>query len=325
METEDAKSYRWEGGYERTWEALREDDSGNLVSDASAARRKKARGRLAAIAGTKLDLVRNLMIVLDLTKSMADSDFRIDKYPNRGAIAIRAIKEFIPLFFSTSPLSRLGIVTLQDRRAKRLVPLGASPKELNTKLNQLLEDGPKCDGQCSMVNGVKLCSDMLNSAGEDASKEIIFVIGAISTIDPEGPHQALNKVLVSQIRCSVVSLSAEVKIWKDLTEISGGCYYVPLDVPSVSEKLEILARPPKDTRSRQATLIRMGFPVREDKEKFICPQCKVRVAALPTAPFYEDDDENENEEKLNEQEKIFETIQPCVGCLDKPTTIEEAR
>ena len=112
-----------------------------------------------------------------------------------------------------------------------------------------------------MVNGVKLCSEMLNSAGDDASKvcsrcsrisvskvlfqEIIFIIGAISTIDPDGPHQALNKVLVSQIRCSVVSLSAEVKIWKDLTEISGGDYYVPLDVASVSEKLEILARPPK--------------------------------------------------------------------------------
>ena len=62
MEPEDAKSYRWEGGYERTWEALREDDSGNLVSDASAARRKKLRGRLAAASGTKLDLVRNLMI-----------------------------------------------------------------------------------------------------------------------------------------------------------------------------------------------------------------------------------------------------------------------
>ena len=84
-------------------------------------------------------------------------------------------------------------------------------------------------------------------------KEIIFVIGAISTIDPEGPHQALNKVLVSQIRCSVVSLSAEVKIWKDLTEISGGCYYVPLDVPSVSEKLEILARPPKGKLDRCLT------------------------------------------------------------------------
>ena len=86
---------------------------------------------------------------------MADSDFRIDKYPNRGAIAIRAIKEFIPLFFSTSPLSRIGIVTLADRRAKRLAPLGASPKELNQKLDQLLEDGPKCEGQCSMVNGVR--------------------------------------------------------------------------------------------------------------------------------------------------------------------------
>ena len=102
-----------------------------------------------------LDNFKIISKVLDLTKSMADSDFRIDKYPNRGAVAIRAIKEFIPLFFSTSPLSRIGIVTLADRRAQRLVPLGASPKELNSKLDQLLEDGPKCEGQCSMVNGVR--------------------------------------------------------------------------------------------------------------------------------------------------------------------------
>ena len=67
-------------------------------------------------------------------------------------------------------MSKSKQVTLQDRRAKRLVPLGASPKELNQKLDKLLEDGPKCEGQCSMVNGVKLCSEMLNSAGDDASK-----------------------------------------------------------------------------------------------------------------------------------------------------------
>ena len=63
--------------------------------DASAGRRKKLRGRLAAAPGTKLDLVRNLVVVLDLTKSMADSDFRVDKYPNRGSVAIRAIKEMV--------------------------------------------------------------------------------------------------------------------------------------------------------------------------------------------------------------------------------------
>ena len=73
----------------------------------------------------------------------------------------------------------------------------------------MLEKGPKCEGECSMVNGIKLCTDMLNSAGHDASKEIIFLLGALSTIDPDGPHEALDMVKINNIRCSVVSLSAE--------------------------------------------------------------------------------------------------------------------
>ena len=73
----------------------------------------------------------------------------------------------------------------------------------------MLEKGPKCEGECSMVNGIKLCTDMLNSAGDDASKEIIFLLGALSTIDPDGPHEALDMVKINNIRCSVVSLSAE--------------------------------------------------------------------------------------------------------------------
>ena len=73
----------------------------------------------------------------------------------------------------------------------------------------MLEKGPKCEGECSMVNGIKLCTDMLNSAGQDASKEIIFLLGALSTIDPDGPHEALDMVKINNIRCSVVSLSAE--------------------------------------------------------------------------------------------------------------------
>ena len=68
-----------------------------------------------------------------------------------------------------------------------------------------------------------------------------------------------------------------VKIWKDLTQVSDGNYFVPLDVHSISEKLEILARPPKDTAGKQATLMRMGFPINEGKNKYVCPQCRYRV------------------------------------------------
>jgi len=351
MDQEESKAYRWEGGYERTWEALREDDSGKLVSDASASKRKTVRARLAAKKGTKLDLIRNCVVVLDLSKSMNDPDFRIEKYPNRGAVAIRGILEFIPLFFSSSPLGRIGVVCLKNRRAERLVPLGASPNEIRTKLTSVLEKGPKCEGECSMVNGIKLCTDMLNSAGQDASKEIIFLLGALSTIDPDGPHEALDMVKINNIRCSVVSLSAEVKIWKDLTQVSDGNYFVPLDVHSISEKLEILARPPKDTAGKQATLMRMGFPINEGKNKYVCPQCRYRVTALPTtcpvcrlplvsAPHlarsyhhlfpppntipHIPDDIPEDERDQTERE-LFNLIQPCIGCGETANSIEEGK
>ena len=61
---------------------------------------------------------------------------------------------------------------------------------------------------------------MLIAAGEDASKEIIFLIGALSTIDPNGPYEALKKVKTQSIRCSVVSLSAEGMLLNQLTKKS---------------------------------------------------------------------------------------------------------
>lgn len=62
-----------------------------------------------------------------------------------------------------------------------------------------------------------------------------------------------------------------------MTQVSDGNYFVPLDVHSISEKLEVLARPPKDTAGKQATLMRMGFPINEGKNKYVCPQCRYRV------------------------------------------------
>ena len=83
---------------------------------------------------------------------------------------------------------------------------------MKQKLSERLEKGPKCEGECSMVNAINMSTDMLVAAGEDASKEIIFLIGALSTIDPDGPYEALKKVKNQNVRCSVVSLSAEGKL-----------------------------------------------------------------------------------------------------------------
>lgn len=69
----------------------REDDTGALISDISATKRKKLRKRLAIDAGNRLHLVRHVVIALDLSRSMADPDLRIDKYPNRAGCAIKVL------------------------------------------------------------------------------------------------------------------------------------------------------------------------------------------------------------------------------------------
>ena len=51
----------------------------------------------------------------------------------------------------------------------------------------------------------------------------------------------------------------------------------------------------------------------------------------PTDPYYSDDEENEKEseneksERNRKEKEIFDTIKPCVGCLEVPSSIEEAR
>ena len=71
-----------------------------------------------------------------------------------------------------------------------------------------------------------------------------------------------------------------------MTQVSDGNYFVPLDVHSISEKLEVLARPPKDTAGKQATLMRMGFPINEGKNKYVCPQCRYRVTGKLSQIFF---------------------------------------
>lgn len=84
------------------------------------------------------------------------------------------------------------------------------------------------------------------------------------------------------IRCSIVSLSAEVYIWRRLAEKTNGDYFVPLDAHSIVEKLELLSRPPRDTATKQAVLVRMGFPLMESNNRYLCPQCKNRVKGILT-------------------------------------------
>lgn len=350
-EPEKHGGYRWEGGVERTWEALREDETGALISGSSAAKRHGIKKRLSKEAGKRIHIVRHCVVTLDLSRSMADPDLRIDKYPNRAGCAIRSLKEFVPKFFSACPLGQLALVILQNKRAFILVPLGGSKAKILEALDNIESKGFKCAGQCSMVNGIVAAKSMLAAVGDHSNREIIFVVGSLNTIDNQSPFTTIESVASEGIRCSVISLSAEVNIWRRLTEITHGEYHVPMNPIEISEKLEALTKPPTEVTARQGVLLKMGFPTKEAEGRYICPQCRTRVKALPSLcdvcklslvsaahlarcyhhlfpPADVTPSMSEQEGKdidLDLEMTQFRTIQSCVGCASVAENVEEGR
>ena len=67
----------------------------------------------------KRDIFRSVVIVLDLSYTMSDADFK----PSRLEVVIYQLKSFIHKFFKQNSLSMLSIVVSHDRKAFLLTPL----------------------------------------------------------------------------------------------------------------------------------------------------------------------------------------------------------
>ncbi|KAM4637190.1 general transcription factor IIH subunit 2-like [Amazona ochrocephala] len=80
MEEEPERTKRWEGGYERTWEILKEDESGSLRPTIESILFKAKRKRLCEHHGqVRLGMMRHLYVVIDGSRAMEDQDLK----PNR--------------------------------------------------------------------------------------------------------------------------------------------------------------------------------------------------------------------------------------------------
>lgn len=76
-EEEDPKEYRWETGYEKTWEAIKEDDDGLLDGAIADIIQKAKRKRQAQkTMQNKLGMMRHLYLMLDCSESMSVPDLK---------------------------------------------------------------------------------------------------------------------------------------------------------------------------------------------------------------------------------------------------------
>ncbi|XP_067885676.1 general transcription factor IIH subunit 2 isoform X2 [Heterodontus francisci] len=285
MYDEPEKTKRWEGGYERTWEVLKEDESGSLKATVDDLLFKEKRKRVFEQHGqVRLGMMRHLYVILDMSRSMEDQDLK----PNR----------------LTSTL-KIGIIITKNKRAEKLTELAGNPKKHKEALKKAV--GVSCSGEPSLYNSLSLAMETLKHMPGHTSREILVIFSSLTTCDPSNIYDLIKCLKAARIRVSVIGLSAEVRVCTVLTRETGGTYHVILDESHFRDLLNYHVSPPPANSNSECSLIRMGFPQHtvvslSDQDAkpcfsmahldsssgpvltlggYYCPQCRAKYAELP--------------------------------------------
>ncbi|XP_022090466.1 general transcription factor IIH subunit 2-like [Acanthaster planci] len=299
---EHEKAYTWEGDYEKTWEALREDEHGSLQTTVDdIIHRAKRRRLLDRPPNIRLGMMRHLYVVLDLSRAMEDPDFR----PSRLHCTIKLLEMFVEEYFDQNPISQIGFITTSDMRAEKLTELGGNPKRHIAALHKC-KDKP-CSKEPSLQNALDMAALSLRHMPSHASREILVVMGSLVTCDPGNIHLTIKALKDLNIRCSVIGLAAEIRICRKLCTLTQGTYGIPLDETHFRDLLKEHTNPPPATANTEPAPIRMGFPqhvLHTEKDKaekpsmcmchldskdhtgfsssgYFCPQCRSKYCELP--------------------------------------------
>lgn len=99
--------------------------------------------------------MRHLYLILDMSTSMNDRDFK----PTRLVCTIKLMEMFLKEFFDQNPISQVGLIVTRNKRGERI-------SELSSNLNVHLEALKKlydisCIGEPSLLNSLELAQAVL--------------------------------------------------------------------------------------------------------------------------------------------------------------------
>ena len=304
MEEDNNKEYRWETGYEKTWEAIQEDKDGLLEYSVQDIIQKARRKRMAERQGkSKLGMMRHLYLVIDMSENMNHQDLK----PSRLLCVLKLVEAFIDEYFYLNPISQMGIITTSNKRAEKVSDMTGNPRKHVEVVKSLVSKS--CTGEPSLQNSLELVIQTLKNMPSHASRELVIIMGSLTTCDPGDINKTISTAADMKVRCSVINLSAEVRVYKELATKTGGLHNVVLDDIHLRDLLTQHLDPPASATNTESSLIRMGFPShaghgsglglclchldvsgQADGEAgagkistagYVCPQCSAKYCELP--------------------------------------------
>lgn len=280
----------------RTWETLVEGADGTISSTVEGLLEAGKRKRLLRdTTPLQRGIIRHLILVLDLSQSMAEKDLR----PTRYLLTIRYAQEFVREFFEQNPISQLGLLGLRDGLAVRISDMSGNPTEHINAIQALRTQDPK--GLPSLQNGLEMARGSLFHTPSHGTREILIIIGSLFSSDPGDIHQMISTLVNDRIRVGIVGLAAQVAICRELcAKTNGGddtTYGVALNEQHFRELVMDVTTPPATYSQKQSasSLLMMGFPSRTVEASpslcachskpscggYLCSRCSSKVCGLP--------------------------------------------
>ena len=250
-----------------------------------------------------------------------DAMFGFGPNKNQLDIMLQHVTEFMEEYFDQNPLSHLGIIICKYGEAQVLSLLNGSKRAAVIAIGVIREGVTaglvgKDAGEFSLQNGLEVVGKSLGYMPRNGSREVLIVVGALSTCDPgDVLVETLPRLIKTNIRVNCLAMCAEMHVCRKISETSGGIMGVALDGRHMKDLLfNFIAPPPaliKEQNETQMTCVfmPMGFPKRETEEvptlvhataaagsgsvarddklifartSYECPRCKAKASELPT-------------------------------------------
>ena len=169
-------SYAWESSMKRTWETVKEDHDGNIITTSLENDRMKRSKFLKLSTSIRRGLIRYLILILDCSISSRDNDFK----PTRFDILKKVSEHFIINYFDQNPISQLSVGITIDRIAEKITDLSGNTKIHLNGIQNLL----RAEGLASLQNILLLAMSILRHIPDYGCREVIILYSSLSTCDP---------------------------------------------------------------------------------------------------------------------------------------------
>ncbi|BGP34508.1 hypothetical protein JCM10296v2_006330 [Rhodotorula toruloides] len=290
------KGKAWEGQFERTWDMVQEDERGTLegaVSDMLLT--SKSRRVLRDTASIQRGIIRHVYLVIDLSSAMLVRDFKATWLD----LTLQYAQDFVNEFFQQNPIGQMAIMITRDGNPADHLKVLQNKKKLEAR------------GSPSLQNVLQLAKTGLSHLPPHGSREVIVILGSLTTTDPTNIHQTIAETEAERIRVNIIGLSADMKICRDICEQTNGVYRVARDDLAFRDllfefvlppptfapsKSHVLGGPSPAAPTSSADLMQMGFPGlisstfpgvcschgKLKTTGYSCPRCKARLCDVPT-------------------------------------------